>query len=572
MDQREADYLQGLANHMARIRHQASKKIRMRWENRVHKISSMPKPAIEKVAVPESRRPGTCARRPFLRQKWLDRLNKVGKASSGLVVEAERAKDAFLDSSSTSSSGVKRRIVERHHIRSVVQLARSEARVNAFVVISIFEGLHDVAAVETGKEAPTPGDADKPSGPKVTGDIPHWGSSIFHPSQRGYIGIARTFPTEFAQNNEDPNAILMPESKSAERTQRSVTTVASTTACASGSTNGDRSGSGAELCVKLGAIPVVLECMDEHADDIRIEHLGIKLLCIFAADASTRKFIAGNTNVVKICVSRITNFPIAGVTARDEDTVHSSIRRCPFTREQHTTGANCLDHGGQREYAERHPAPWETASGITVASRDQDLDRSCKSNPGDVTIVPQSHTKTSSTLATAELENREAATVGGTPRACPPSDIATRRTEYLQDTNGPGATGGTIVAGCNFTDSTDVIAYEAVDTGISVNRRPVTSWLLVADFAFVLSVALDFSSKCQDLVGEHDILTIILAMVRRVRSDDGCCVLLTGNCLRILELIGMGTKERRRLVVEGCVETTVSIIDLFRYYVSPLVG
>lgn len=287
MRHREADYLQDRKDHAARIRHQHAIKIQAFRQGEKYLLQpSSSKQKHEPKWFPDclSPRPEVCTRRPFLCQKWMDR--------SKFAMDVQGTPGSLLNSSTASSSDGKRPIVRRDHVRSIVQLLLSEARLNVLTVLRGLKGLLEVASAEYGNGALTTSTESNSSdtGFKLSGEVsggePQNASSSTDLVQRGYAGITRRFP-----HGEN---------------------LATSTVDGRDSSSGE-SCSGAALCVKLGALPTVLECLNAHAGDRRVEPLGIKLLCIFATDDSTREAIAGNSDVTKICIARIVHFPGKGV-------------------------------------------------------------------------------------------------------------------------------------------------------------------------------------------------------------------------------------------------------------------
>lgn len=152
----------------------------------------------------------------------------------------------------------------------------------------------------------------------------------------------------------------------------------------------------------------------------------------------------------------------------------------------------------------------------------------------------------------------------GTPKALhgPVSDTTTRSTDTPREMTVQAATGDITATGFS---TTTVVATETGDVEAPSKTRYIMSPQVVADFAFTLSVNLEDSPKCQDLVRVEGVATVMLEMVRRTRPDGGDGVRLANSCLRVLELTGMRAEGRRDLVESGCVETVILTFDIFRY-------
>lgn len=137
-----------------------------------------------------------------------------------------------------------------------------------------------------------------------------------------------------------------------------------------------------------------------------------------------------------------------------------------------------------------------------------------------------------------------------------------RSTDNSREMTAQAATGDMTTAGFN---TTTVVTTETEDVETPTTKRYIMSPQVAADFAFTLSVNLEDSPKCQDLVRVEGVATVMLELVRRTRPDGGEGVRLANSCLKVLELIGMRAKGRRDLVESGCVETVILMFDVFRY-------
>lgn len=286
MQQREVAYRRELTDRKNRVRKRAAEKLRTRWEHH----QQAPEAHFGNVAAPSlagedpvgavGRRP-----RPFLRQKWLDSLAKESRASSGALIanaadaSSDKVKGGFAESQREKGSAV-----QRDHVRSVVQLALSEAKVNAFIVMSSLEGL--LAVATEGLKG------IEPSGILDNGAV--GGSAITNDEG------SRNLPSLAGSNLSAPNNVntrlnATSSGSRAHRSKRKKKEVG-------------ESCSGAALCVKLGALPAVVGCLNEHVGHKVVEPLAMKLLYLFATDSTTREFVRGNAEIAAVCVARMFPF------------------------------------------------------------------------------------------------------------------------------------------------------------------------------------------------------------------------------------------------------------------------
>lgn len=381
MHQREADHQRDLAAHVTRARHAVAEKTRARWENRreqqannpsyTHDIMHSDGCTAKTAAVGDhpNRREGDEAR-PFLRRKWLARLDVPN--GGGLPSDT-----TALDPNTRSSSGgggggglgVTQRnqlVVQRDHVRSVVQLALSGSRVNAFVAISSLKGLLAVATEGLGGGLNGGGRRDGEGGGAggggsgfgdernigIVGDegLPGF-PSLLDRSRRGQRKKGHAEARAFTRNTKICDEKRSCENSRAERykgqlpqhnrVENRSSELKGGAITPSKSPAGERiadsaeeeeaCSGGAALCVKLGALPAVLGCLDEHPGHKDVEPLCIRLLHVFATDRATRGAIEGNTAVATACAAR--TFPKSG----SEDSAGSTLAS--------STGANTCSTG-----------------------------------------------------------------------------------------------------------------------------------------------------------------------------------------------------------------------------------
>ena len=488
--------------------------------------------------------------RPFLRPRWLEFLRQSAASASTSSAQGHPARSSGTtptptEASAAGGSGIPKKSastrVRKDHVRSVIHLASSESRINAFVVISCLEGLLSVA------------------------------SEGVRPAHKGVSSNSLDAP---ADNDGSKGS-------GCKRSSRS-----STSMYDSGATSLEESG--AALCVRLGALPAVLDCLNEHAGHKHIEPLAVQLLSIFASDRATADAIRGNTAVAEACASRM--FPVAAIPVTgdasgiglgiegsrpstlcskntdgggkgrasagpDRSQGHSdddqSIER--FVPSDEASRKHGGQHGGMIETTgEGDKAPAEDIrTPDAFVSSSASISGSCLASPGASKQRPSTSTTTPTEATTAQ------------PFRTPLSMSTT--------SDRPSAPAGGI---------------SHIPRGQMPRSGPVR--LPEMDLVFVLSVAVQNSPECQRLVIKRGGITAMLATLRRQISgldrEAGTCsssssssssksacnegdgdARLAEMCLRVMEGLGQPERGRRRLVREGCLETAIAIIARFRW-------
>ena len=370
MQQREADHQRNLSEYATRARQAVAEKTRARWESHEQQLANTDYThamngggsTANRVALGDhpNRREGHEAR-PFLRKKRLDRFGAPnGAPSGGAAVSEPKIGSGGSISSNIGGGGnggggggggggeldVGRRnqqAVQRDHVRSVVQLALSGSRVNAFVAISSLKGLLAVATEGlgggSGREEER-GGRGRPGGETTDGMVgdqnltrpPSISSSLARGPEKSDPPEASDSTKKSKTRDEKrshrrsradrrkerpPNKNRM-GSHSSDLKGEAIARSESAAGKNAGSTDRARVG-GAALCVKLGALPAVLGCLEEHRGHKVVEPLCVRLLHVFASDGATRGSIEGDAAVATACAARM--FPTAAAETLSESTI-----------------------------------------------------------------------------------------------------------------------------------------------------------------------------------------------------------------------------------------------------------
>lgn len=575
MRQHDEAYQQDLAAHLARARKTAAAQFRVHWEsqkpatteadNDEGSISALCKPGTMGDSLQRRTTPAGCNSRPFLRRKWLERVTKAsGRSCTG--------SDFTRGEGPPAQTNGKPPGVTRDHLRSVIQLALSDACVNAFVVMSCLDGMLSVASEGTekdqdGRRANAPAKiVETVSGSSTvtgTGVLSENTSTLAESSvptsldgkARGTldgatIGTAIKKKASGTENRLPPSrGALSPAcaraSASASASHHSMAARGwSTTASQSGgmdniepctsSTSSSESG-GASLCVQLGALPAVLGCLRQHAGHSRIEPQGVALLYQFARDSATCNAVRGNVDVLAACASRMHPVPPPRSTDTDGASLASSPAETDSVRKHSLGGGDHDSIAADKDITDgRRPehliASLQEPSG--AASQHGQIDNPC---------LPTSAISPAGAPAPNER----------VPMATNPPSMVTEPSSALIKAPKPRS------------------ATAAPNAAVPPAEEDTACPQLPApDLVFVLSVALQGSPECQDLAIQQGGIAAMLATLGCLTCSSagsgGSDARLVETSLRVLEHLGERGEGRRRLVKEGCVDATIATIGRFR--------
>lgn len=513
--------------------------------------------------------------RPFLRQKWLKRL----RDQTALNSESDHrdASSAAFSPSNTTSNPASARApafssgqedahtppsaltrVGREHVRSVVQLALSEARVNAFVVISSLEGLLSVATERLGREGSvgTPSslrDVSQAGSRSEGGDKTNRTGESSQDSASKLGGRAtKLYPGP--ERNDSGS-----EDGSLRRAQRGHPTTSS-------STNGSSAGrgeSGAALCVRLGAVPAVLGCLEEHEGHKKIEPLAVRLLWVFASEVTAAAAIRGHPAVASACAARMS--PSAALHAScavDGNIANNSTADFLSTGQASDVGGVGDDPGydGRKGSAGSRKTLGNATSTTEASAEKVDSNGTSAVKPLDL-----GGPETGSTAGDGNGSSL-AVPAPSAMAKLPPCLSSNTRLEEQEEDASPER------------QSRD----RAMSSAASARKSPPGPQMKVptTDLVFVLSVAVQDSPECQRLVlkagGVAAMSTTLQHLVSRVKQEAGsrrdgsaedCSdryARLAETCLRVMEYLGRVERGRRRLVRGGSVEIAISTIRCFR--------
>ncbi|CAB1097802.1 unnamed protein product [Ectocarpus sp. CCAP 1310/34] len=516
--------------------------------------------------------------RPFVRQKWLKRL----RHETAINIESDHrdASSAAFSPSNTTSTPASARApafssgqedvhtppsaltrVGREHVRSVVELALSEARVNAFVVISSLEGLLSVATERLGREGSvgTPNslhDVSQAGRRSEGGDETNrTGESSQYSAAK--LGGRSTKLYSGAGRNDSGS-----EDGSLRRAQRGHPTTPSST---KGSSPGIGE-SGAALCVRLGAVPAVLGCLEEHAGHKTIEPLAVRLLWVFASEVTAAAAIRGNPAVAAACAARMTPSAALPATCAIDDNGGTA----------NTSTASFLSTGQASHGREVGDDPgYDRRKGS--AGRRKTLGNATSTMEASAEKFDSNGTSAVKPPGLGGPETGSTAGDGhGSSLAVPaPSTMA----KLL-----PCLSSNTRLDGEEEEDASperqrrDRVMSSAASTRKSPSGSPLK--LPTTDLVFVLSVAMQDTPECQRLVlkagGVAAMSTTLQHLISRVkqgagsrwdRSEEDCSdsyARLAEMCLRVMEHLGRVERGRRRLERGGYVEIAISTIRCFR--------
>lgn len=572
MRQHDEEHQRDLAAHLSRARRKTAAQFRVHWkkqkpvtaevDNDDGSISALSKLGAMGDSLHRTTNPADCNQRPFLRQKWLERVARAsGRSCMG--------SDFTGGERPPRPTNSKRPGVTRDHVRSVIQLALSDACVNAFVVMSCLDGILSVVSESAerdhdGRDTCVPEtivelvsrDSTVPGDSVLSDNVSALAQSSAPTSvdnrTRGTldgatIGTATKKQASRAENRfVASRETLSPRSASASASHHSMAARGwSTTASQNGGTgnieprtSSTSSGEsdGASLCIQLGALPAVLGCLRQHAGHSRIEPQGVTLLYQFARGSATCSAVRGNVGVLAACASRMH----PRTTTRSADIDCASLASYPAemdsVRKHSLGGGDHVSIAADEDTTDcrrpEHPiASLQNPSG--AMSNDGRMDNACP----PTSAIPAAGA--SAPNEQAPPMSTSAASIGTAPPSASGKAPSTRSATAAPNAAMPPFEGAT--------------------------ARPE---LPAPDLIFVLSVVLQGSPECQDLAIQQGGITAMLAtlgyLTRSSSGSGGGDARLAETGLRVLEHLGESGEGRRRLVKEGCVDAAIATIGRFR--------
>lgn len=501
--------------------------------------------------------------RPFSRKAWVDRQARRKKEESAVDVNNRL--------SGETSSPQKLLAVRRDHVRSVIHLALSDARFNAFVAIDSLEGL--LAVIAEAFESSEMNTLVKGMRSEI--------STVATMHTTDSSSSATTKNVKAMNKRHDSGNLPWPSSfkqtggcldQTAE--QQDMTTSASSSA--DHGRGRQVSNSGAGLCLSLGALPAILGCLHQHTGHVQIEGLAMKLLQIFSVDPITTNAIKGNADVAAVCAARIClpeKFRSGGIPAASADPKGvSDIAEQACTvfggdDDVHVTDSD--GGGGNNRRADVSGTEDELCTGAretleeTTTSTYSALAKTSRSKTSRSSQrTSQSVVSAAKVFSTAGVTEKH----GNTQGRLFTNPIVADESCYSEEATGSVRPG--IHVHASSARRMGTLIEENVGTSVDV---PVMS-ASVAVAMFVLSVAIQDSPKCQRLVLRERGLASVLGWLRGDRcSQQGTGILrlddprATESCLRILQELTRNGEERQRVMNGGGVEVALSAMKKFRY-------
>ncbi|CAM9328290.1 unnamed protein product [Ectocarpus sp. 8 AP-2014] len=502
--------------------------------------------------------------RPFVRRKWLKRLRH--QTAINMESDHRDASSAALSPSNTTSTPASARApafssgqedahtppsaltrVGREHVRSVVQLALSEARVNAFVVISSLEGLWSVATERIGREGAV-GTPRQAGGRSDDGDKTNRTGESSQNSAAKLGGRAtKRYP---GPGRHDSGS----EDGSLRRAHRGHPISPSSTNVSSAG----RGESGAALCVRLEAVPAVLGCLEEHAGHKKIEPLAVRLLWVFASEVTAAAAIRGNPAVAAACAARMTpSAALPAACAVNDNTANTSTASFLPTG-QASDGGGVGDDPGYD--GRKGSAGSRKTLGNATSTTEASAEKVDSNGTSAVTPLDRAGPETGSTAGDDHGSSLAVPAPSSMAKLPPCLSSNTRLEEQAER------------------QSQD----RAMSSAASARKSPPGPQMKIptTDLVFVLSVAVQDSPECQRLVlkagGVAAMSTTLQHLISRVKQEagarwdgsaDDCSdryARLAETCLRVMEYLGSVERGQRRLVRGSSVEIAISTIRCFR--------
>lgn len=506
--------------------------------------------------------------RPFLRQRWLQFLRQSAADTKASTAAGEHVFSASTPSVSTQKSVAGSNVskisaasfrVQKDHVKSAIHLASSEARINAFVVVSCLEGLLSVAM-----EGNTP--AHKGISSNVLGAPAN--ETINNRNGCSNTSCKTTSKHDLGEaygakrGGRRDTKPLVPRADCAKANKafqcENVSDTAGTIAAARINSSNGREESGAALCVRLGALPAVLGCLNEHSGHKQIESLAIRLLSILAsARATSGGAVRGNTAVAAACTSRM--FPVAVVPDAGDE---SGFR---FGSDASEPSSIALKNASGED--ERQTS---AGSGRRTghANDDQSFER----------FVPS-----------GEASRKHPASTLTATTTSKPTTTTTKTQPFRTALSSPFFSERPAASAQGISQfSLQSIRSNEASTPATFSTKKRQFQLPATGLVFVLSVAVQGSLECQRLVTQSGGIAAMLATLRqqtlgvdceanicsgsaRVYNEGDGGARLAEMCLRVMEGLGQPERGRRRLVREGSVEAALAIIGRFRWASNDMV-
>lgn len=577
--QREADFMRETAERQDRKRKEIAADFRARWKTEAGTRSSQREDGDESltadVASPK-RRPADedflpSTSRPFVRRKWMERIARMQGIAFNAAANTKPG--SSVGGKSASSFLRNQSVVRREHVRAVVKLALSAARVNAFVAINSLEGLLSVAKEGLDVSAVTIHNDNDSLTVRSAGSLN--ASSRFseaagvqssEPSNTRHLRKKDTLESsleaiescELSRSGPKTRPILQSSPGKDGHLPRKAVGVSDGAASAfQSSTSGleRQTESGSSLCVSLGALPAILGCLIQHTGHAEIDALGMELLRIFALDSMTTHVISGHTGIAAICAARLSSAPqLCSTTPPTLSAVSKYLHSCPGST-------------GQAEVV-------DGAESINVCSRP------------DTPVVSHDDCVPDSSATLSDVPHNSS--TSGTNATAAPSFPVRKKIIYADAAVASQQVdkGNTSRSRCSriscFT-TCDVVVSESSQGEHCYAKKPACAASLGANerntlaasgmseaianpLMLVLSVNLRDSPDCQRLVLQRGGVVAALNYLNRNRGEnvvDSDDPRLTESCLRVLEQLARVGDGRRRVMTNGGVDAALFAVDRF---------
>lgn len=639
-EQREADHRRDSAEQLNRARQRAADTFRTKWESRRNPGRSSPNDGAsccgtdrqqhntENLHLAKGTNTGVTRRpkphRPFLRPRWLQFLRQsaanaaAASTATGHVTSSPGAPSVSTETPAAGPRAVKKSTastqVRKDHVRSVIHLALSEARINAFVVISCLEGLLSVATdgMRPALKQLSRNAVDTHANDDYSTGAGCKDETCTNTSTHRITGSCRADRSpRHASSGCSDSAPGVAHAETNEAFQSEGGSDAATAVAIDSAAGASRGESGAALCVRLGALPAVLGCLNEHVGHKQIEPLAVRLLSVFASDRATSSAIRGNAAVVAACTSRM--FPAAAVPAAGEDPSGAGLgddaSGPSSSSSKNTRGADEIQAGGgsrkrggraagDGQSLERPPIPTQDLyrkhlgdhDGMVETSAGEGLAAAAATNDGTSASFAASSVSIPGSFSVSRggASKRNASTSATTPASKQNKTATDRPSSRTAAPSSPASADRPAAASSSAEELSRNPRGRIPSSESSTPAATANGWCHIrlppTDLIFVLSEAVRDSPVCQRLVVENGGIIAMLAILRGQTSggaecggSSGCGGTASANyggdgggarlaevCLRVMGCLGQPERGRRRLVREGAVETAFAIIGRFR--------